>query len=363
MGRESAVAIGGRRVISNPRVLQPLRGVSLMSKIPTPSGLDGQHIAERNEAAVLARLHQYGHLRQAEIGRAVWPQSSESSGYAMAGRTLKRLVDRFYVLIKPNAVGTRSYVLAERGVARLQVEGIEAKSGSTLATAGGRFMHHSIGARYLIERAASGGTVWSEADIDASRSPVGRGELKQSWGKVPDGFAVSRGIPGAIDWIEVEGSTKSRDEIARILNLSRYSGTWLNAAESVKLGRVVVVYDHRSSMGHETAFIAGLKRLRAKLSEREKRQSLEALVFVRCEIEYPLSWRSHEEIGAATVLARAGERRSHRKAVERKRAPCWFIATGELVSDEEWQWMDNYELDDLTTTDRANIRIPEPEEE
>jgi hypothetical protein len=283
-----------------------------MSKSLSPSALDGQQLAERNDVAVLARLHQYGHLRRVEIGRAVWPQSPASSGYSMAGRTLRRLRSRFYVMAKPNAIGSDSFVLTERGAARLKVEGIEARAGTELATAGSRFVHHTIGARYLIERAASGGTVWSEQDVDASRAPVGRGELKQRWGKVPDGLSLSRSIPGAIDWIEVEGSKKAGDDVGRILSMSRDAGHLLGGERSPRIGQIVVVYDRRPECGHEAALVAGLSRMRAKLSEQEMRRALDALVFVRCEIANPLVWKSREEVSAMTILALAKSPRVQR---------------------------------------------------
>jgi hypothetical protein len=209
-------------------------------------------------------------------------------------------------------------VLTGRGVLRLSHEGIEASIGTELATAGARFMHHTTGARYLIERAAQGCRVWSEQDIDQSRSPIGRGELKQTWGKVPDGFVAAAGFaptrasPGALAWVEVEGSRKVGAEVDRILELAQQAGKFLNAAETIRLGQVVVVYDERASMGHEGAMVLGLKRLKAKLKPHEIEHLLGALLFVRCTIDFPFAWKAHEAIGAATVLAMSPERRVHR---------------------------------------------------
>jgi hypothetical protein len=321
-----------------------------MSKSHSPSALDGQQLAQRNDIAVLARLHQYGHLRRIEIGRAVWAQSPEASGYSMAGRTLQRLKSRNYLMAKPNAIGSNSFVLTERGASRLSLEGIEARAGTELATAGSRFVHHSLGARYLIERAAAGSTVWSEADIDASRAPVGRGELKQRWGKVPDGFALSRSIPGAIDWVEVEGSKRSGNDTGRILGMSRGCGQPLGVSDrSVRIGQVFVVYDRRPSMGHEAALVAGLSRMRAGRDEQQMRVVLDALVFVRCDIKNPMTWQSFEEVPAATILALAkGPRKQRAKPAAAESSqpvrPSWEpIVAPEGASPEEIEKWERWE--------------------
>jgi hypothetical protein len=289
-----------------------------MSQSPSPVGVDCQLTAERNEIAVLERLHHFGHLRVSDLARAVWPASAEKSGLGMARRTLKRLESRLYVKARENAVGSNSFILRERGCARLAEIGIEAKPGYDLTPNGSRFMHNSIGARYLIERAIEGCTVWSEQDVDQSRSPVRRRELSARWGKVPDGFASSS-VPGAIrvvDWCEVEMSSKAGEAVEKILLMGRHSGKWLDAARTVRLGRVVVIYDRRSSMGHETALVSALQKLLrlppSELSDDEKRRMVESLAFVRCSIECPLVWKSHEEVAASVVLALAPPRRSHR---------------------------------------------------
>jgi hypothetical protein len=290
-----------------------------MSQSPAPARIDCQLTADQNEIAVLRHLHHFGHLRVSDLARAVWPASPVKSALGMARRTLKRMEERLYVKARPNAIGSRSFILIERGCARLLAEcGIEASPGYNFTPAGSRFMHHSIGARYLIERSIEGCAVWSESDVDQSRSPVDRQELSTRWKKVPDGFSSSsaHGAIRAVDWCEVEMASKVGSDVERILLMARHSGRWLDAARTVRLGRVLVIYDQRSSSGHETALVSALKRLLAlpdqQLSADDKRCMIESLVFVRCSIDYPLVWQSHEEVAAHVALALAQSRRRHR---------------------------------------------------
>lgn len=269
---------------------------------------DNQLVAEQNELAVLKLVRDFGHLRRSEIARGVWPQSSHGVAAKMAQRTVKRLLKKGMLQEKANSLGGRSLVLTARGATELKSWGLEAQDGYELSSvAGPHFFHRTLGTRYLVERAAEGHQVFGEYALQKGFGPIGRGELADRFSKLPDGIVLTPGEergyePGVVaaDWIEVESSYKPEDELGKIFAIAWKVGSWLNAAETLLLDRVLFVYDSRHR--HENMILSSLKRYCAK-NPATNPDLLTSVVLVRCEIGLPLVWKDYEEIDSAELLS------------------------------------------------------------
>lgn len=279
----------------------------------TKKALDGRVIAERNELSVLELVRNYGHVRRSEIARAIWPESSELSAKLMTQRTITRILKKGLLLERPNALGGKSLVLGARGVAKLKEMGIDAQDGLDLSSvAGPQFFHRTLGTRYLIERAAQGHSAYGEYALSKGWAPVARTEFIERFGKIPDGIvtvpAQTRGYDTnavVTDWLEVESSFKSPEELDRIFGIAWQTGAWLNSAESVMLDRVLFVYDSRQR--HEHAIINALARYLKEHHTPNEQIILSSIILVRCEISIPLVWRKHEEFTALELLNKTNE--------------------------------------------------------
>jgi hypothetical protein len=278
--------------------------------------VDGRKVADDNEMTVLVCVRFYGHLRRSEVARAVWPQSSPASARIMAQRTVKRMLKKGYLIERPNALGGMSLILAAKGVAKLRDAGLEAQEGYDLTSVTGpQFFHRTVGTRYLIERHSQGHRPYGEYAISKGWAPVGKLELAERFGKIPDGLVT---VPGpdrgyaqhivAADWVEVESSYKPEDELDRIFSVAWQVGSWLNTAETVMLDRVLFVYDIRQR--HESMILNSLKRYLREHPVHNPEEILQSIALVRCELDPPLVWRGHEELDteqAATIPAPSEE--------------------------------------------------------
>lgn len=286
------------------------QAVAIQSMKQTNTGLvrpDKRLVAHENDIAVLQLVRNYGHVRRSEVAKGVWPMSSPGVALKMAKRTVRRLLENGLLAEKPNSLGGRSLVLSARGVSELRMRGFEAHDGHELSSIGGpHFFHRTLGTRYLIERAAFGNQVYGEYLLSKGWGPIGAGELRERFSKLPDGLAFAPGIERgldrnlyAADWIEVESSYKPDKELEKIFNIAWKVGTWLNTAETILLDRVVFVYDERQR--HENQILASLKRYLEK-NQRANRELLGSIIFVRCRINFPLVWQSYQETDCATLL-------------------------------------------------------------
>lgn len=274
----------------------------------TQKALDGRVVAERNELSVLELVRNYGHVRRSEVARAIWPQSSDLSARLMTQRTVSRILKKGLLLERPNALGGKSLVLGTRGVARLKETGIDAQDGLDLSSvAGPQFFHRTLGTRYLIERASQGHSAYGEYALSKGWAPVARGEVIEKFSKIPDGIvtvpAQSRGYDTnavVADWLEVESSFKSPEELDRIFGIAWQTGAWLNSAESVMLDRVLFVYDSRQR--HEHAIMHALSRYLKEHHTQNEHIILSSIVLVRCQVDIPLVWRGYEELTALELL-------------------------------------------------------------
>lgn len=218
----------------------------------------------------------------------------------MSFRTVRRLIESGHLHDRPNSLGGRSLVLTARGAGLLRSHGIDAQQGLSISSVcGPHFYHRTIGTRYLIERLAQGHDAHGEYALATERTSITRTELRERFGKIPDGLVLvpghERGYPAnvqAADWIEVESSFKPRQELFKIFDVAWKVGSWLDGAESVLLDRVLFVYDE--SQRHESSILASLERYRAKHLATES--VLASIAFVRCKLSLPLVWHGHWEL-------------------------------------------------------------------
>jgi len=272
---------------------------------------DNRFVAEQNDLAVLKLLRDFGHLRRSEIARGVWPNSSNAVAMKMANRTVHRLREKGYIQEKPNSLGGRSLVLAARGATWLQLHGVEAHDGYELSSvAGPHFYHRTLGTRYLLERAARGHKVFGEYALQKGFGPIGRGELNERFKKLPDGIVLAPGSERgydsnviAADWVEVESSYKPEQELSKIFAIAWSVGSWLNAAETLLLDRVLFIYNSRQR--HENTILRALQHYLEKHPATNP-DLLSSIVLVRCQVGLPLVWEGFQELDSAHLLKAKG---------------------------------------------------------
>lgn len=276
--------------------------------VPRP---DNRIVAAQNDLAVLKLLRDFGHLRRSEIARGVWPNSSTTVATKMANRTVRRLREKGYVREKPNSLGGRSLVLTARGATWLQLHGVEAHDGYELSSvAGPHFYHRTLGTRYLLERAAGGHKVFGEYALQKGFGPIGRGELAERFQKLPDGIVLAPGHERgydrnviAADWVEVESSYKPEQELSKIFAIAWSVGSWLDAAETIMLDRVLFIYNSRQR--HENTILRALQRYLGK-HPATNTDLLLSIVLVRCQVGLPLVWQGFSEFDSAHLLKAKG---------------------------------------------------------
>lgn len=279
-----------------------------------PAGESGRAIAVKNELSVLYYVGLFGHLRRAELGAMVWPESSDESRKKMLKRTLDRMFEKKLLLEKPNALGSQSLVLSTKGAKLLSDNGMPARTGSAIqGVQGPTFWHRTLGTAYLAEqlRRVPGAEVYGEYALGRGYGPMTNGNFKAQYGKIPDGLVL---VPGperglrddliAVDWIEVESSYKPKEERRRVLDIGDHLGTLLPDCDNLVIDRLVIVY--APEQGHDRRMLASAR----AWIDRKKSQGahLEALLPSMCvaevKVERPLRYLGHEEYTLDELIAR-----------------------------------------------------------
>lgn len=270
---------------------------------------DNRIVADQNELKVLNLVRNFGHLRRAEIARGVWHHSKATVADRMTQRTVARLTKNRELIERSNGSGGKSLLLGRRGASRLREKGFKANTGYDLSSVEGlHYKHRSYATRYLMERIAQGHGAYGEYALANRYCPITRAQLVTTFKKVPDGLVL---VPGpdrgwkdntitAADWIEVENSTKSTEELARILDIAWRIGECLDAAKSVMLDRVVFVFDKTD--GHEDRIKKALKTYLRERAPANRDHLLASIFFCRCSVDAPFTWRGCEEVDCAKVL-------------------------------------------------------------
>lgn len=265
--------------------------------------------ADENELSVLKLTHDFGHVRRAEVARAIWPTSSTRMAEKMTQRTVRRLLGKSQLGEVPNILGGLSLILTKSGAARLREWDIDARQGGDMSSiTGPQFYHRMLGTCYLIERQIRGHTSYGEHAIASGRAPARQDELERRFKKLPDGLVLVPGVErgyargGLVaEWIEVESSRKPYQELRRILDVGWECGAFLDDARTIMLDRVVFVYNGRQ--GHEHPIAKALEQYILARRPDVPSVFLSSIALARCDIRTPLVWRGHEEIDSKVLLS------------------------------------------------------------
>lgn len=254
-----------------------------------------------NELAFLNLVHRYGHIRHADIGRAIWPASTRPTVKSLVGRLSGRLLESKQVVRTANPMGSYSYLLTAIGANRLGLAlEDEVRSGRNITSvSGNQFFHRTLGTRYLIEREITGMSSHGEYAIFRGLSGISRDHFAKKFKKIPDGLVF---VPGPtrgqdadvtlVDWVEVESFYKPRAERNKILALTSKFGTWLDRDRKLLLDRIVIVYSVLNS--HQSSMMKGIARFIRDHSIKNP-EILSAIVLAECDVRLPFSWKGYTE--------------------------------------------------------------------
>lgn len=258
---------------------------------PAPRKLSGREVALRNELAVLSVIRDYGHLRTAEIASAVWPGARYRD--QLAQRTLRRLLAQGEVLQRVNTLATRSWVLASAGVARLELFGADARHGRDIVgVAGATFIHRTLASAYLIYRAGMAAqTTYGEYAIAHGRAPMSRQGLSKRFGKLPDGLVVRGSV---VDWVEVEASAKSLEELKNVLRAAEWVGQPLVPGGPLTIGGLTIVFDRRQD--HARRILRAARERWGHLSRQDQEKLCSRVTLAFASVSGPLRIEEFAEL-------------------------------------------------------------------
>ena len=254
-----------------------------------------------NEIAFLNLVHRYGHVRHADIGRAIWPASTRATVKSLVGRLSARLLESKQVIRTANPLGSYSYLLTAVGANRLGLAlEDEVRSGRNITSvAGNQFFHRTLGTRYLIEKEITGMTSHGEYAIFRGLGGLTREHFIKKFKKVPDGLVF---VPGQtrghdadvtlVDWVEVESFYKPPAERNKILALTNKFGTWLDRDRKLLLDRIVIVYSVLNS--HQGSIMKGIAKF-VRDHGIKNPDILSAIVLTECDVRLPFSWQGFTE--------------------------------------------------------------------
>lgn len=270
-----------------------------------PTTAFGRTVAAQNELKVLRTLRHFGYLRRKEIGKSVWPSTSEQTGYIMACRTVARLVDANKIKSKPDSLGGEAFILTNKGATTLRDMGFETQDGYDFSVDGPQFYHRMLGTNYLLEKKINQDTVFGEYAILRGWSPLDLSLVKQQFHKVPDGVILHSGSSlglregvYSIDWIEVESGFKPYEDVKKALMLVSKNAQF-SPSGNLMLNKLVFVYDNRQS--HENRLMQYLKRFLDENRQLDPSLVLDTILMVRCFIDMPLVWHGMQELTAAEL--------------------------------------------------------------
>lgn len=218
-------------------------GIIGASARPRPKGPSPSEKAATAREEALKALRHWGHLRCADLGQLLWPASRY--GEQMAQRLARRLTAQGDIARRVSAMGTPSFVLTRRGAAALEAMGLQSVHGLDLTSiAGATFAHRQLGNCAGLHFIGRGDDAYGEHAILHGLAPVGRRELGERFGKLPDLIVVRRehGAPAAI-WCETEMAAKAMGELRRCARLVLMTGRSLDPNGHLPLSRVGFIFD------------------------------------------------------------------------------------------------------------------------
>src|SRR5690348_13473651 len=146
-------------------------------------------------------------------------QSKQGTAEILTRRIVARLLTWRFLHELPDPHGGLSLVLTARGATCLREWGVHAQSGSQYSLNHPNFRHRWVGTRYLIERGALGDEAYGVQSLITERAPVGRAELTQRFGLLPDGLVLmgypTNGTFRLADWVKVIWSRFSMHDLER----------------------------------------------------------------------------------------------------------------------------------------------------
>lgn len=169
-------------------------------------------LARQNELDLLCWLFRFGYLTPAQLGRLLWPSSTNAgSRLRMAQRLVSRLAADDKVLVKLGAPGFASHVgLAAKGAAQVRrelgVERIETAKDLLRTISSHRDAANDC-AIALIQQGWS--SVWSEREILSGRAP-----FREFGRKVPDCAAFDPEF--GVLWVEIENSRRGGRDMQKL---------------------------------------------------------------------------------------------------------------------------------------------------
>lgn len=251
----------------------------------------GRDIARSNELRCMKTIAHFGHMRIAELARAVWPVAR--FGEQVARRTVKRLVEQGLLLERRNALASTSLCVTRAGAAWLELRGVPSQHTLELSSVSGpTFFHRTLATRYLIERQLTGCHVAGEYVILRRALPFNIDSLAKALRKLPDGFVWQRRHDGTfgVELVEQEAAPKSRAEIEKCLRAAEYVGARLPGEGPFIVAGVVFVFDR--DLNHAKRILLAANSLwgNRPLSERSKLEERVKLVAVH--LREPLMWVS-----------------------------------------------------------------------
>jgi hypothetical protein len=253
----------------------------------------GRHVARSNELRVVVAVNQFGHLRIAEIARAVWPTARYAE--QLAARTVARLQRQGVLVSRLNAVGGRSFVISKRGAAWLAVRGHEARHTLDLSSVGGSsFVHRTLASRVLIERRLAGYEVAGEYALQLGRVPFDASALFRAARKKPDGLFWRRDGRGiAVHVLEVENSNKPLAELTRVLRWAQWVDRTFDPRARAYLAGLTIAFN--ADLNHAASIARAGDALWKERSSSEK-ACLEARInLLHADISPPLVWKGSRE--------------------------------------------------------------------
>lgn len=259
--------------------------------LQTSSKKCGREIARLNELRCMRAVLQFGHLRIAELARAVWPIARFRE--QLARRTTARLVEQCLLLGRRNALGSTSFCVTRVGATWLEVRGTEAQHTLDLSSvAGATFFHRTLATRYLIERQVEGFQVAGEYQLLRRKTPFPIDGLVKALRKLPDGAVWQRKPDGtvAVELVEQEAAAKARPELEKCLRAAEFAGRALDTAGIYRVSGLVFVFDRE--LNHARRILLAANSLWGERPHAERVILERRVKLVAVELRDPLVWCS-----------------------------------------------------------------------
>lgn len=277
--------------------------ISTRAGAPEAPRASTQTVHQRRLADLLVLLARFGHLRAHEVATAMFGPAQ--CGRQLAQRLLRAAAKSGLVLPRKNALGGLSWVLAERGVAQLELHGYQARHGRDIVgVAGATFIHRTLATQYLLHRARKKASVFGEYGIAHQLAPISREAMSARFHKLADGLVVygtDRGL--AVDVVEVEASSKPMAELVNVLGWAEVVGTPLNGAGSPTIARLVVAFD--GSQGHAKRLLRAARERWGHCGPAEFQAAMRRVVLASARVGPGQTWQGCEEQTLAAWAASA----------------------------------------------------------